>query len=142
MTVKEYLEQARKLNVRIDYLMNDLQRMKQLSQSYSSPSFDSDRVMTSQSSDASFVRCIARINEMEQEISKEVDLLFALKEQIRSLVATLNDPVSEVILLYHYLDGLGWSAIGRLVYLYRTTVADYHDRALSRLVLPDDAIQI
>lgn len=142
MTVKEYLEQARKLNIRIDYLMNDLQRMKQLSQSYASPSFDSDRIITSQSSDAPFVRCIARINEMEQEIDKEVDLLFALKKQIRSVVSTLKDPEAEVILLYHYLDGLSWMEISRLLYIHRTTVTLYHDQALSKLVLPDDAIQI
>ena len=142
MTVKEYLEQARKLNIRIDYLSREIQNLKLLSYSLNVSSPDQDRVMSSRSDDSGFARILSKIDDKEKQLHEEIDRLFALKDQIHRVLTQLKDPESEVILLYFYLEGLNCVQIGDLLHMHRTNVRRKRDLALERIVLPDDIIQI
>ena len=142
MTGKEYLEQGRRLNLRIDFLYREIQRLKVLACSVSSPQMSGDRVKSSRPNDSSFASMLAKINDMEDSMNHEIDQLVSYQKQVRRVVFQLQDPETEVILLYHYLENLSWSAIAAMLNMDRKTVQTRRDKGLKKLVLPDDAIHI
>ena len=90
MTSKEYLHQAYRLDHKINSDIEELKRLRELSGSISSPQLG-DRVQTSRSTDAPFVRSIEKIMLLEQRIDSEIDTLVDLKDQMREVIAAVQD---------------------------------------------------
>lgn len=142
MTVKEYLEQARTMELRIRHLILEIRKLKVLSRSLSTISLERDHVTTSSPSDSSFARILAKVDEKEEQLSKEMDRLLVLREQIMTFIHSIPNSEAQVILISYYVDCLEWKQIGELVHMHRTSVRRYHDRIIEQLSLPDDAIEI
>ena len=137
-----YLQQARRLNLRISFLLKEIQRLKFMSQSISSPSMDREKICNSRPDDSSFACILARISEMEHQLKEQMGLLIALENQVRLTIGQLHDPEKEIILCYRYLEGLSWTDIGYLLHMDRKSVRNKHGQALNELVLPEEAIWI
>ena len=83
MTAKEYLSQAYRLDQRINSNIEEVTMLREMASSISSPSWG-EKVQTSRSTEAPFVRSLEKIMDLEDTINKEIDTLVCLKKQIRT----------------------------------------------------------
>ena len=141
MKVKEYLHQAYRLDKRIQSDIEEMECLREMATSVSSPSWD-EKVQISRSTDAKFVRCLERIIDLESKINVEVDNLVALKEQIRCVINEVADTDERMVLRYRYVHNFTWEQIGDELNADRTTVYRWHNAALNHVTLPEDPIKI
>ena len=141
MKVKEYLHQAYRLDKRIQSDIEEMECLREMATSVSSPNWD-EKVQTSRSTDAKFARCLERIIDLESKINAEVDNLIALKEQIRCVINEVADTDERMVLRYRYVHNFTWEQIGDELNADRTTVYRWHNAALNHVTLPEDPIKI
>ncbi len=141
MKVKEYLHQAYRLDKRIQSDIEEMECLREMATSVSSPSWD-EKVQTSRNTDAKFVRCLERIIDLESKINAEVDNLVALKEQIRCVINEVADTDERMVLRYRYVHNFTWEQIGDELNADRTTVYRWHNTALNHVTLPENPIKI
>lgn len=142
MTIKEYLQQAYRLDMRINSHIKELEDLKIMAASISSPTLTADKVQTSKNSDAPYVKALDRIWEMEEKITKEIDLYVDLKAQIHSVLKQVTNPDHLMVLRYLYIHNYSWEQIGEELLAGRRTVVRWRDEALEQLSLPENPIKI
>ncbi len=141
MTAKEYLHQAYRLDHRINSDIEELQRLREMSCSLSSPQLG-DRVQTSGNNEAPFVRCVIKIREMEEKINSEIDLFVDLKKEIRSVIEKVGNTDEQMVLRYRYIHNMTWLEIGDELHADKSTIRRWHGQALSHVILPENPIRI
>ena len=141
MKAEDYLGQAFCLDQRIHSAMKELEDMKEMVSSLSSPGFD-EKVMKSPSGEAPFVKALERFWDMEEEVDEEIDTLLRLKRQIRNVIAHVEDPNYQMVLRYKYIHNYNWEQIGTKMFVDRTTAKRWHDTAMKKVTLPDEPIII
>ncbi len=141
MTPKEYLHQAYRLDHRINSDIEELARLREMSVSIASPQL-TERVQTSHSTEAPFVRCIYKIQELEEKINAEVDLYVDLKSEIRGVIEKVENTDEQMVLRYRYIHNMTWEQIGDELHADRTTVYRWHNTALRHVTLPENPIRI
>lgn len=141
MTPKEYLHQAYRLDHRINSDIEELNRLREMSVSISSPQL-TERVQTSRSTEAPFVRSIYRIMELEEKINAEIDLYVELKSEIRGVIEKIDNPDEQMVLRYRYIHNMTWEQIGDELHADRTTVYRWHNMALRHVMLPENPVKI
>ena len=135
MTSKEYLNQAYRLNERINSDLQELDDLRQLATSISSPNFG-ERVQTSRNVEPPFVRAIIKIDEMERRLDAEIDRYVDLKKEISEAIKSVINPEEQILLRYRYINGYGWNKIGALMSVSLRTVHRIHASALQNFVIP------
>lgn len=141
MTNKEYLRQAYRLDQKINSDIEEVARLREMATSISSPVLG-DKVQTSRSGDAPFVRSIEKILLLEEKIDREIDTLVDLKQQMRDVIAAVPDTDERMVLRYRYIHNLTWEQIGNELNADARTIRRWHGSALVHVVLPDDPIKI
>ncbi len=141
MTVKEYLKQAYRLDQKINSDIAEVARLREIACGVSAPSLG-ERVQTSPSHEASYVRRLERVMDLEAAINREVDLYVDLKEQIREVISRVQDTDEQMVLKYRYIHNYTWEQIGGKLYADSRTVRRWHGNALGHVVLPDNPIYI
>lgn len=139
MTAKEYLQQAYKLDRLIDSHLEEVRSLRDLATGLSSPALG-EKVQTSVSGDASFVKTVESIIRMENRINEEIDQLVALKEQIHNTLMTVRDPRERMILRGRYIDGKTERHLATVLDLDERTIRRLQKHALENLVLPENPI--
>ena len=139
MTAKEYLQQAYKLDRQIDSHIEEVQRLRDMATGLSSPAFG-EKVQSSVSGDASFVKAVESIIRMESRINKEIDQFVALKEQIHVTLAMVGDPRERMILRGRYIDGKTERYLAAELGLDERTIRRLQKHALENLILPENPI--
>lgn len=142
MKPKEYLHQAYRLDKRIQSNIEEMDRLREMSVSVSSPRYDREPVKTSGSNDAPFVKCVERIIDLEEKINREIDTLVALKEQIREVISRVTDTDEQMVLRYRYVHNYTWEHIGDELHADKSTVRRWHSSALAHVKMPDNPITI
>ena len=105
MTVKEYLGQAYLLDKRIKSDTMELEELRMMSQTISSPGFE-EHYNASKNTDAPYIRTLEKMFDMEQKIMEEMQLLLDLKQQIRDVISQVDKPEHQMILKYRYIHNL------------------------------------
>lgn len=141
MTVKEYLRQAYLLDNRINSDTKELEDLRMMSQTISSPGFE-EHYNASRNTDAPYVRTMEKICDMEAIILEEVNLLMALKQQIRDVISKVEKPEYQMLMRYRYIHNLSWSRIGDMLAADITTVQRWHNKAVASIRLPENAINL
>ena len=141
MTAREYLHQAYRLDHKINSDIEELQRLREMSCSISSPQFG-DRVQTSRNTEAPFVKCIYKIQEMEEKINAEIDLFVDLKKEIRTVIEKVENTDEQMVLRYRYIHNMTWEEIGDELNADKSTVRRWHGSALSHVTLPENPTKI
>lgn len=136
MDASEYLHQAYRLDERIDLDMQELERLREMSVSISSPKFGERVDGTRNIDDASFVRCLEKISDLEDVIKAEVSLLVDLKKEIRVTIGSVTDANEQLVLRYRYLNAMTWPEIAGSMHANNSTVRRWHASALEHIVLP------
>lgn len=141
MNAREYLSQAYRLDQRINSDLEEVGRLRMMTSAIGSPAFN-ERVQTSPNGDAPFVRSIEKIMLMENQIDREVDLYVDLKDQIRDVIAAVENTDEQMVLRYRYIHNDTWEKIGEILKADARTVRRWHDDALKHVKIPDDPIII
>lgn len=141
MTVKEYLGQAYLLDQRINSYTIECEELRLMAESISSPGFE-EHYNASRNTDAPYIHTVEKLWEMEEKILQEQSTLVRLKSQIREVIAQVDKPEYQTVLRYRYIHNYTWSCIAELVKADIVTVQRWHNKAISRIVLPKNAINL
>ena len=141
MTVKEYLGQAYLLDHRIKSDTMELEELRLMAQTISSPGFE-EHYNALKNTDAPYIKTLEKMFDMEEKIMKEMNLLLELKEQIRDVISQVEKPEHQMILRYRYIHNLSWSKIGDKLCADITTVQRLHNKAIAKIKLPNNAINL
>ena len=139
MTAKQYLQQSFRLNAKIDADLLEVERLRALATSVSSPDLSQDRVQTGTVSDR-IGNTVAKIIDLEREINAEIDRFVDLKREIRERIDKVASEDFRIILQKRYLNFQKWEQIAvDLNYTYRH-VTRLHGEAIQAFhsLFPDE----
>lgn len=133
MSIKEFFEQALNLNDLIKENERELERLRELSVSVSSPDLTNENVQSSKQNDR-IGSTVSLIVDLEAEIYKENERYLQIKKEIRCMINTLNNYKLKLILQKRYLESKKWELIRKelsvsdIRYLFRL-----HSKALKEI---------
>ncbi len=137
MTAKEYLNQARHLDALINSRLREIDYWRDLSSSVSGTRFDGMPHSPNRPTEAPFVRCLEKIDEIQRSVEEKVAYLVRLKEEINTAIDMLEDRDEQLVLRYRYLDDCTWEEISRMLNVSLRTVHRIHGSALQNFSVPD-----
>lgn len=130
MTAKQYLRQAYRLNELIDSDLKELDQLRDLASSVSSPNLSGMPHSPNRNTEPAFVRCLPKIIDLENKINDEIDRYVDLKEEIRNKVEQIQDKNERLILQNRYLLFHTWETIAEELDFTTQWVHEIHKRAL------------
>lgn len=104
MKAKEYLQQLQRLDTMINQKIKELGDLRLMSQSVGGIDYSKERVQSSPSGDAPFVKPVLRMIELEQEINAEIDRFVDEKHEIINQIQALQNQKHIDILYKHYVE--------------------------------------
>jgi DNA-directed RNA polymerase sigma subunit (sigma70/sigma32) len=142
MNAKEYLRQSYRLDQRIASDIEEAKYLREMAGSVSSIRYDRERVQGTRSTDAPFMKSLEKLWELENKISKELEMLSSLKEQIRDVIGTVEDMDERMVLKYRYIHNMTWEQIGCELNADARTIRRWHGSALQHVRVPENPIII
>lgn len=104
MKAKEYLQQLKRLDILIKQKNKEVDNLRLKSKSTSSIDYSKEKVQTSPSGEASFVKLIGRIVDLETEISQEINIFVEEKHKIINQIQKLNNADYIRLLYKRYVE--------------------------------------
>nr|DAT75047.1 MAG TPA: hypothetical protein [Caudoviricetes sp.] len=136
MTAKEYLNQARHLNALIHCRLREIDYWRDLSSSVSGSGFE-EHHNPNRPTDAPFVRCLEKIDEIQRSVEEKVAYLICLKEEISKAIDKLENRDEQLLLRYRYLDNCTWEEIAAMLNVSIRSVHRIHGMALQHFSVPN-----
>ena len=137
MPAKEYLNQARHLDALINCRLREIDYWRDLSSSVSGTRFDGMPHSPNRPTEAPFVRCLEKIDEIQRSVEEKITYLVRLKEEINTAIDKLENRDEQLVLRYRYLDDCTWEEISRMLNVSLRTVHRIHGSALQNFSVPD-----
>lgn len=136
MTAKEYLNQARYLDALIHCQLREIDYWRDLSSSVSGSSFE-EHHNPNRPTEAPFVRCLEKIDEIQHSVEEKVAYLICLKEEINKAIDKLDNRDEQLLLCYRYLDNCTWEEIAAMLNVSIRSVYRIHGMALQHFSVPN-----
>jgi len=136
MTAKEYLNQARHLDALIHCRLREIDYWRDLSSSVSGSSFE-EHHNPNRPTEAPFVRCLEKIDEIQHSVEEKVAYLICLKEEINRAIDKLDNRDEQLLLRYRYLDNCTWEEIAAMLNVSIRSVHRIHGMALQHFSVPN-----
>ena len=136
MTAKEYLNQARHLDALIHCRLREIDYWRDLSSSVSGSSFE-EHHNPNRPTEAPFVRCLEKIDEIQRSVEEKVAYLIYLKEEINKAIDKLENRDEQLLLRYRYLDNCTWEEIAAMLNVSIRSVHRIHGMALQHFSVPN-----
>lgn len=136
MTAKQYLRQAYRLNDLINSDLAELEQLKVLSTSVSSPNLSGMPSSGTKKQEAPFVNAVMKIIELEKVIDAEIDRFVDLKKEIRDVINKVPDNSQKLVLKLRYIQFLKWESVAAEMDLSLKQVHRIHNEALKNVKLP------
>lgn len=136
MTAKEYLNQARHLDALIHCRLREIDYWRDLSSSVSGSSFE-EHHNPNRPTDAPFVRCLEKIDEIQHSVEEKVAYLICLKEEINRAIDKLDNRDEQLLLRYRYLDNCTWEEIAAMLNVSIRSAHRIHGMALQHFSVPN-----
>lgn len=136
MTAKEYLNQARHLDALIHCRLREIDYWRDLSSSVSGSNFE-ERHNPNRPTEAPFVRCLEKIDEIQHSVEEKVAYLICLKEEINKAIDKLENRDEQLLLRYRYLDNCTWEEIAAMLNMSIRSVHRIHSMALQHFLVPN-----
>ena len=137
MTAKEYLNQARHLDALINCRLREIDYWRDLSSSVSGMRFDGMPHSPNRPTDAPFVRCLEKIDEIQRSVEEKVAYLIRLRDEINARIDMLDNHEEQVLLRYRYIDGFTWEEIESMMNVSERTAFRIHGNALAHFPVQD-----
>ncbi len=142
MTVVQYLSQGELLQERITYCMRRISELRSRVDGVSAVRTDAERTDHRCSDDPSFVRMLEHIWEMQDRVNRDMELMIRLECQMDRVIRQLLNGEYRLVLCYRYLMREPWNRVAELLHANVRTVQRWHEKAVSLITLPEDAIDI
>ena len=136
MTTKEYLNQARHLDALIHCRLREIDYWRDLSSSVSGSSFE-EHHNPNRPTEAPFVRCLEKIDEIQHSVEEKVAYLVCLKDEINKAIDKLDNRDEQLLLRYRYLDNCTWEEIAAMLNVSIRSVHRIHGMALQHFSVPN-----
>lgn len=129
---KEYLLGYQRINQRVNCLLLEQQRWRELATRVS-PNLSG---MPGEGKGGGTQGAISKIVDLETEINAEIDKLVEKRKEIEGIIRAVEDNILRTLLEYRYINGKKWEEIALMMgYDYRY-ILKIHGKALS--LLPSD----
>lgn len=140
MTAKQYLRQAYRLNELIDSDLKELEQLKMLATSISSPNLSGMPSSGTRKNEAPFVNPVLKIIDLENYINTEIDRFVDLKKEIRNVIYQVQDNNQKLCLKLRYIQFLKWESVATEMNLSLKQVHRIHCEGLQAVqkILPYD----
>jgi len=135
MTAKEYLSRAYRLEQEIIILKEEIETLRELSTTVSSPGFE-EHFNATKNTDSPYIKTLQKIDEQEREYMEKLERLLVLKKEIMETISMLENKDEQIVLVYRYIKNCTWSQIGDVLCADERTVRRWHDKALSHVSCP------
>ena len=130
MTAKEYLEQAHRLDQRIDSKLEQVEALRCLA----TKSTAIIRSHPGGGGNGSFMEdAVIKIVDLEREIAKEMERLVDLKREIAETINRVEEPELQIVLERRYLNYQRWPEIAKAICYSTKTVRRWHEKALEKV---------
>lgn len=139
MTVKEYLNQGYRLVHRIRLVQAEIEGLRAMSTSISSPGFEEH---FSRSTEAPFEKVLMKIYELEEKQAADLERLLCFKQELIDVIDEVEDKDLRMVLRYRYVNNFTWGRIGDALGWDARTIRRWHDKALTMVSIPEDPIII
>lgn len=126
MRAKEYLRQARYLNIEINSKIREKEQCIHLLTA--SPVLQPDMVSSSKKTQPD--ERFAQIAQLGKEIDEDIDRLYTLKKDISTKIDMMNDALARSVIRDYYLNYMSWEAIAEEYNQSLRNVHYLHKRAL------------
>lgn len=133
MTAKQFLQQAYRLNEKIESHTRELEQLRRLSLSLPKMDMSKDIVSCSKKQDASYVEIIEKIVELENQITAEIDDYVDFKTQIHNAINSVEKPNENLVLRYRYIEMMSWDEIAEKMNYSNKQIRRIHYEALKSL---------
>ena len=142
MTTVRYLSQGSRLDAAVACQAGRLKELRLAADRVGALRIKEVTVCSSPSGEAPYVRALDQIWELQDAIDRDLELLVRLDRQIDRVINTLLSPDYRLLLRYRYLGRRTWPQIANAMHIDPRTARRWHEKAVSLLTLPDDAIWI
>lgn len=130
MSAKEYLQQLKRLDAIINQKIKELKDLRSTIYGVGSIDYSKERVQTSQSATAPFIKAADRIADLETEINQEIDSFVDEKHKIINQIQGLQNTNHVKLLFKRYVEFKNFEAIAvEMNFTYQYTV-EMHGYAL------------
>ena len=127
MNPKEYLSRYRRLNLRINSLIEEQQRTRELAMSVSAPMSGGG----GHSSGDRIGKIIAKLVDLENEINSDIDRLISLRKEVESIIDGVPDETQRQLLRLRYINGKTFEQIAVEMHYSWRHIIRIHGDALS-----------
>lgn len=131
MKAKEYLQQLKKLDIMINQKTKELEELRIKARSINSVDYSKERVQSSPSTDAPFVKNIEKITDLENEINCEIDNFVDKKHEIIQQIQGLKNSKYIEVLYKRYVEYKRFEVIAKEMYYSCDYIKHLHGYALS-----------
>lgn len=132
MTTKEYLNKMRTLDRLIDSKLEQIDRLRSLSERVTTTlSFSPKGAGGANRTEY----CIERIWQLEKEVTEDIDRLVDMKSGIRGAIERVENDKYRLLLEYRYLCGYTWETISEKMGIEVRWVYELHGRALQEICI-------
>ena len=136
--VKKYLSSYYYLSQKVDSLKEELGYLEILANGTQGINFDEPRVQKTPSLKAPFVRYIDKINAKQSQIEAKVEEMINLRSEIENTIASLDNPLIELVLTYRYLNFYDWKDIAKKLHYAISYIYELHRDGLWKIALLKD----
>ena len=127
-----YLSRYRRLNERIDRLLEEQSRWREMALKIT-PVLS--QTPGGGESGSPIERPMDKVLEIDAEINREIDELQTVRQEIRAALNQLEDENLKLLMEYRYIDGLTWEQIAvKMNYSYMQ-ICRLHGKALRTIML-------
>lgn len=139
MSAKEYLQQLRRFDTVINQKIKELEGLRSTIYGVGSIDYSKERVQTSQSVNAPFVKAADRIADLEAEINREIDKFTDEKHKIVNQIQGLHNVNHVKILFKRYVEFKNFKTIAaemnfscdHIRHLHINALQDFEDKILN-----------
>ena len=135
MTAKEYMEQARYLDMQINSKIEQVRNLNELATKVTTVYSDIPHNLNRNTSPME--ETVLKIIDLESEINKDIDALVNLKREIQAVINNVEDEKHRILLEMRYVNQMSWEEIAvQLGYNLRYT-HKIHGLALQKVIFPE-----
>lgn len=127
-----YLSRYRRLNQRIDRLLEEQSRWREMALKIT-PVLS--QTPGGGESGSPIERPMDKVLEIDEEIKREIDELQTVRKEIRAALNQLEDENLKLLMEYRYIDGLTWEQIAVEMHYSYMQICRLHGKALQTIML-------
>lgn len=135
MTVKEYLSQSYRLKQRIEICRLEIEQLRELVTAIRAVGFE-EHYNSTRNTSAQFEKTLMKIMEMEEKERIMLETLLAFKEELKSIINSIENKDERLVLHYRYCYCMMWTQIADKLGWDARTIKRWHNKAIAKISLP------